>query len=923
MATSRNEFYPTELRLYSTTWDTRTPIRCNYADCEAFYNSDVRRGLFDKLAKRQAADNVEMYYILINSWLHLCCDLSADGACGYLVSRINKQGLLLTIKECDEWSDVVIQGLDPDVAPQGFRGAWSDQIACDLYYDLYHCEAQDAQTARLALILQLLRYPKRFSPSGLKGAREAVWKKFIATQDKWKNILEKPVKDYHKWADAFDIPDRIIDIDRNTTSHYNIRENVKHRFILDSIKQIVHEMLGGYKFGGFEEMKHFTTHEHVILHKEASTVYETFTTPAIKLPPGATQDTCSCSFCKAYALEYWTNAYGTNVSARGNLFDIVGGTISPGTVNKNYKTYRMIAPEPVVKQVLCYHECGKMYEVFKKSRYCNMVDLDKKRHGDIIGQGQDRSRQLAMLGSLDNSYDTIDWSAASDSIMKALSYYVAPPEVRRALDLFAVRFRDEDGKVHRLETTATSGNSLTFLWESIVILAITIAALRLGNAPDDIVSRVLVYGDDTIIPHGYAEIVRDIAKLLGLDMNPDKTCYMASYYREACGGEFFKGTDISTLYFPRNLNVSDTARASEFNETPGRTTSIIALANRFAMQESNPRCLGNSLHQFVLSVIRHWYPNLKLGGDVIGDLDLSETRSSVTAENYHLTQPNSKRVMASGIDIHDHATVNEVGRTVQMVVTARVKMRERQWYKIPEKGLKHHGDFFIGDSTISASYLDKHYAYTECYVTGICYDVFETTIEKWDTPYEVRERLVTQMKNAFAKARRVPNKKVLNRDLYASVVMQEPDVLWNATLKKSTPIHPYGVGMNSDGYERKLISFDHVCVTFRTERPYYEKVAPTPNKNSVGSWQVCVTRAKSHTIARNPKDACLCTKLTEAERRSWWELYSYRKFLAEGPEYEDELMRNLHVSRPRMPYDKAYGSTKVNLVNVYERRSIG
>lgn len=902
---SRNEFIPkVREELPSYTWETRTPVRCTFAEAVELYKADVKRGMFDKLSHDDTSDNEHMYYYVINSWLLLCCDCHAYGCADYLMSSIRKQGLLCTISECDNRADLVVQGLDPERAFPFFREAWSDDLVADMCRLLrekssdYGVLSDDSTTAcRLRLVLQLLRYPKRFSPKGLKGAREAVWRKFVTIQDRWKNISEYDVKDLQRWGDENEYPDRMIDTHSGVQSFYNQRYGIKHRHILNAVRDVVKEMIGEYRYGGYYEMVHQGD---------------------IKMSPGATADTCTCSFCKAYALETYTNYLGLSTLSDNKRIRVGGSTIRLIPVNKNYKTYRMIAPEEVLTQAVCYHECGKMYESFKRSKYGKMVDLDKEWHNGIKGQGQDRSRLLALIGSLNNSYDTLDWSSASDSISKHLSYYIATTEARKALNLFARRFVDDEGHTQKLYTTGTSGNSLTFLWESIVILAITIVALRLGGATEEEVNRIVVYGDDTIIPHGYAIIVKDIATLLGLELNPDKTCFHDTFYREACGGEYYRGVDISTMYFPRNLNISDTAKASVFNETPGRTTSIIALANRFSCEEGAFPTLGNSMHQFILSVIRDWFPDLRLGGDVIGPKSPFGVRSTMTSPKYSLLSVNSRTVTTDGIDIGDHASLSDARATVRMSIATSVTVSERQWYKLP-KGARLTTYGYDGPTrwTDSGDYVPK-YVPSEWNTFNVVWEEeYCTPVQMWDTPDDIRCRLINMVREAKTKANKALTKRILNTDMHPDIMMRAPRMIWNTVLKESSPYTVYNVGINANGYERRLEGFRRPHVTFTTERPYHITDDPTSN-NSDGSWSVLVTRAKSQTVSRKPKVTCMCTRLSESERRSWWEMYSYYKFLAEGPEYEDELMRTLHVSRRRMTYDQAYGSSKTNLVNLYE-----
>lgn len=240
--------------------------------------------------------------------------------------------------------------------------------------------------------------------------------------------------------------------------------------------------------------------------------------------------------------EVTPNAYALSVAAIAanplwqQSVDLVEGPASVWgsrltTVPKNYKTDRCIAIEPDMNMYL------------------------QKGAGSYIRQklklvGIDLSRQEAnQRGARDPSLATIDFKMASDSVSQGLVRYLLPP---LWVDLLT-QMRSEfcvlpDGRLHRLSKVSSMGNGFTFELETLIFWSLACACVPVRDR-----GRVLVYGDDVLIPREYAERFIEVASVSGFSINPDKT-FIDGPFRESCGIHIHSGHDITPFYIRRPVD---------------------------------------------------------------------------------------------------------------------------------------------------------------------------------------------------------------------------------------------------------------------------------------------------------------------------------------------------------------------------------
>jgi hypothetical protein len=128
----------------------------------------------------------------------------------------------------------------------------------------------------------------------------------------------------------------------------------------------------------------------------------------------------------------------------------------------------------------------------------------------------------------------------------------------------------------------------------------------------------VVYGDDIICHYSISEALLQLLKLLGFTPNSKKSFTTKDFlYRESCGGEYYKGLDMSPFYWPRGFTNPDTSLPDEYSDG-GKTGSFVALVNRFAYEEDCEWECDNRTHQFLLAKLAQYYPKLRVGGAITG-----------------------------------------------------------------------------------------------------------------------------------------------------------------------------------------------------------------------------------------------------------------------------------------------------------------
>ncbi len=231
--------------------------------------------------------------------------------------------------------------------------------------------------------------------------------------------------------------------------------------------------------------------------------------------------------------------------------------VTPGNrhavVPKTALTDRNIAVEPTVN---LYFQLAVGNAIRSRLR---------KRAGWDLDHVQPIHREMAKLGSANDSFATIDLSNASDTLSKNLvrillrDAYEGEPCERESFswldileDLRSTRTRVE-GRWHLLEKFSSMGNGYTFELETCVFAAIAAECLMLKGIEPVLGHNLFVFGDDIIVPKETYELVVKTLRWCGFEINTKKS-YSAGFFRESCGGDFFNGAPVRGFYLKAALS---------------------------------------------------------------------------------------------------------------------------------------------------------------------------------------------------------------------------------------------------------------------------------------------------------------------------------------------------------------------------------
>lgn len=200
-------------------------------------------------------------------------------------------------------------------------------------------------------------------------------------------------------------------------------------------------------------------------------------------------------------------------------------------VPKSWKTLRTITPLTLLGLFYSYGVGDLVAESLMKA-------------GLDIRKLQAEHRDLAKANSITRRLVTADLSRASDSIFSWLLNRVLPrPWYRHIAKTFS-RQVQLDGKMCFTHTVLPMGNGCTFPVETLVFYCLVKA---IGNLLG-VAGKYSVYGDDLIYPRKIHWAVARVLPMLGFTLNMDKT-YAQSYFRESCGGDFYRGVDVRPFMF--------------------------------------------------------------------------------------------------------------------------------------------------------------------------------------------------------------------------------------------------------------------------------------------------------------------------------------------------------------------------------------
>lgn len=238
----------------------------------------------------------------------------------------------------------------------------------------------------------------------------------------------------------------------------------------------------------------------------------------------------------------WSNAEIIRREAYGEAHVVAGSALR--YVPKNRKISRCICVEANLNMFVQLG-LGRMLE-----------DRLREVFGINLSVQPDKNRELARLGSINETFATIDLSSASDSLSLSLLEDILPEPFYRLLVRLSAPKIDIPGMSYMEKgMIATMGNGFTFplqtiIFSAIVVAVATIRGKKLFYPRGRETGNWAVFGDDIIVPTEMSEDVINLLSCLGFAVNDDKT-FVKGPFRESCGHDYHLGVNVRPPFVKR------------------------------------------------------------------------------------------------------------------------------------------------------------------------------------------------------------------------------------------------------------------------------------------------------------------------------------------------------------------------------------
>lgn len=279
-----------------------------------------------------------------------------------------------------------------------------------------------------------------------------------------------------------------------------------------------------------------------------------------------------------------------------------------------------------------------------------------RRYPGLSYDTQLHNREWARLGSISGELATLDLSSASDLVSDDLLAHMFGfnrAYVRLYRACRSERVELPDGSILELNKAASMGSAVTFPHEIMYFAVLCVRAIcqyernftkRFITA---LVKRpqIRIYGDDIIVPTKYADVVIAELESVGLRVNQEKS-FTQGHFRESCGGDYYKGTNVTPKYSRRRMPTSQ--------RDVSELVSLVSLRNQLHDMHIYPTAV-----QFLDGLIRKYLPDIRVGNaDESEDLVLVGPASPPERYNKRLQRAESrgyvianKRKRASASDL--------------------------------------------------------------------------------------------------------------------------------------------------------------------------------------------------------------------------------------------------------------------------------
>lgn len=195
------------------------------------------------------------------------------------------------------------------------------------------------------------------------------------------------------------------------------------------------------------------------------------------------------------------------------------------SVPKSNDERRFINVEAMFPVILQRAIAAEMLKVLKR-RGNDLGNFKINPESDHLGIKKIEHSAQALHGLLikDNSFSTIDFSKASDSVTIAAVAALFPKRVSDLLFKYRSHYVEVNSELFETKKLSSMGNGFTFETMTCLLYAI-------GSAYTPFCR---VYGDDVVIPNKFANDFVRTCSLISFNINQKKT-FIESFFRESCG----------------------------------------------------------------------------------------------------------------------------------------------------------------------------------------------------------------------------------------------------------------------------------------------------------------------------------------------------------------------------------------------------
>lgn len=247
-----------------------------------------------------------------------------------------------------------------------------------------------------------------------------------------------------------------------------------------------------------------------------------------------------------YAHYFFADEYHARAWYANNSLVITNPPAKVTWVPKDSRGPRTICMEPHERMFV---QKGLMQQLY------DHIESVSPAKGFINFTDQTVNRRIAQTSSVTRAYATIDMKDASDLVSWDLVKRVFPRDWVVALEATRSDVADVKGTLHRLRKFAPMGSALCFPVEALIFYGIC----------KTVTSEVWVYGDDIIVPTEKADLVMSTLENYGLKVNLNKSL-VAGFFRESCGGDYYKGVPIDYIKYTSSGFVETVAFANLISE---------------------------------------------------------------------------------------------------------------------------------------------------------------------------------------------------------------------------------------------------------------------------------------------------------------------------------------------------------------------